>query len=70
MTVDELNELIARGAAQPGISELQEMMRLGRMFDEQAREFAGINAVSFTTTATSTGADSVMPPVAVHANVG
>jgi len=28
MTIQELNDLIARGAAQPGIREVQEMMRL------------------------------------------
>jgi hypothetical protein len=40
MTIEELNDLIARGAAQPGIREVEEMMRLSRALDEQARELS------------------------------
>lgn len=69
MTVKELNELIAHGAAQPGVHEVEEMMSLARLLDEQAHEFAGITLTSFTTTATSSGAGSVMP-AADHADLG
>ena len=68
MTIEELKELIAHGAAQPGIYELEEMMRLAQLLDEQARAFAGITATSFTTTATSSGA--IFIPAAAHADLG
>jgi hypothetical protein len=66
MTIAELNDLIARGAAQPGVREVEELMRLTRELDEQTRGLADIYATAITTTASSNS----MKPLAAHADVG
>ena len=67
MTIVELNELIERGAAQPGVHEVEELMRLTQELSEQARNLADLYATTTPATASST---SVTPPLAVHADVG
>jgi hypothetical protein len=71
MTIQELNDLIARGAAQPGIREIEEMMRLTMALDEQARALAELyGAGSVSTVASSTDIRSTLPTARSHANVG
>ena len=67
MTTQELNELIARGAAQPGVSDVVELMRLSQDLDEQARNLADLYA---TTTPTAASSSSVTPAAITHANLG
>ena len=51
MTIEELNDLIARGAAQPGVRDALELMRLGQELDRQARELLELyGAVSLSKT--------------------
>jgi hypothetical protein len=38
MTIEELNDLIARGTAQPGVKDALELMRVSQELDRQARE--------------------------------
>jgi hypothetical protein len=69
MTIEELNGLIARGAAQPGIRELEELMRLSRMLDDQARDLAALyGSVSVSTVAS--GTDLRSQPAVTHADLG
>ena len=69
MTIEELNDLIARGAAQPGIHEIEEMIRLCRALDDQARDLAALYGVGVVTTvASSTELRSL--PAATHAHLG
>ena len=49
MTINELNDLIARGAAQPGVRDVEEMMRLAWTLDQQSRELAALYSGSFST---------------------
>jgi hypothetical protein len=42
MTVQELKDLIARGAARPGVNDAVELMRLSQELDRQARELVEI----------------------------
>jgi hypothetical protein len=71
MTIQELNDLLNRGAAEPGIREVEEMMRLCRLFDDQARDLAAIYAAGWlSTVASSTEAKSVRPASHPHADVG
>jgi hypothetical protein len=51
MTMNELIDLINRGAAQPGVREVEEMMRLAWTLDQQSRELAALYAGSFSTVA-------------------
>jgi hypothetical protein len=69
MTIEELNDLIARGAAQPGIREVEEMMRLCFALDEQARDLAALYGGSVTTVASSTDVASLAPTIR-HAHLG
>jgi hypothetical protein len=56
MTIQELNDLIARGAAQPGVHEAVEVMRLSQELDRQARELVEIyGAVSTSAMTSSSG---------------
>ena len=69
MTIDELNDLIARGAAQPGIRQIEEMMRLCSALDYQARDLAAIYGVwPVSTVASGTDVRSQSP--VTHADVG
>jgi hypothetical protein len=69
MTVEELNGLIARGAAQPGIREIEELMRLCRALDDQARDLVALyGAGVVSTAASSTEVRSL--PAATHAHMG
>jgi hypothetical protein len=71
MTIQELNDLIARGAAQPGICEIEEMMRLCWALDEQARDLAALYAGGPTfTVASGTDVGSVLSAAPSHANLG
>jgi len=70
MTMQELNDLIARGAAQPGIREVEEMMRLSWALDEQARDLATALAAGSVSTASSTDVRWVRPASTQHADVG
>jgi hypothetical protein len=72
MTIEELNNLIARGAAQPGVRDALELMRLGQELDRQAREFLELyGAVSIHTVAASSGiVGPVKPTPANHAHLG
>ena len=67
MTTAELNELLVRGAAQPGVREIEELMRLTQQLVDQTRELADIYAAQIPATASSS---SVVPLTAAHANVG
>jgi hypothetical protein len=53
MTIGELNDLIVRGAAQPGIREVEEVMRLSAALDQQARELAALYVVESIATVAS-----------------
>jgi hypothetical protein len=71
MTIQELNDLIARGAAQPGIREVEEMMRLCWAFNEQARDLAALYAAGpVFTVASGTDAGSILSAAPSHANLG
>src|SRR5262249_11301294 len=71
MTIEELNDLIARGAAQPGIRQIEEMMRLSWALDEQARDLAMALATgSISTVASSSDVRWVRPASTPHADVG
>jgi hypothetical protein len=72
MTIEELNDLIARGAAQPGVNDALELMHLSQQLDRQARELVEIyGAVSTSAAADSSGvAGSVRPTAADHAKLG
>ena len=67
MTTAELKELIARGAAQPGVHEIEELMRLSQELDEQSRQLSELHAISLPAT---TSNSSVVPPTMPHAHVG
>jgi hypothetical protein len=69
MTIQELNDLIARGAAQPGVRDVEDLMRLGLELDQQARALADISG-SMTAVASSSGVTSVTPTDAAHADLG
>jgi len=72
MTIQELNDLIARGAAQPGVHEAVEVMRLSQELDRQARELAEVwGAVSTSAVTSSSGVvASGKPTAAGHAKLG
>jgi hypothetical protein len=72
MTIEELNDLIARGAAQPGVNEALELMRLGRELDHGARELLELyGTVSISTVAAHSGIVGLMEPTAAnHAHLG
>jgi hypothetical protein len=71
MTIQELNDLISRGAAQPGIREVEEMMRLSWAFDEQARGLAAVYAEGpVFTVASGTDVGSILSAAPSHANLG
>jgi len=72
LTIQELDDLIARGAAQPGVNDALELMRLGQELDRQARELAELyGAVSITTVTANSGVvGSTEPTAANHAHVG
>lgn len=70
MTVAELNDLIARGAAQPGVREVEEMMRLGMMLEEQARQFEMLHRSSLVSTSSGSGYNFVEPPATPNADMG
>ena len=73
MTIEELNDLIARGAAQPGVYDALELMRLGQELDRQARELLQLyGAVSISTVGASSGGGvgSVEPTATHHAHLG
>jgi hypothetical protein len=53
MTTEELNDLIARGAAQPGVTEAMELMRLGEELNRQARELVDLYGVTLTSAVTA-----------------
>jgi hypothetical protein len=56
MTIEELNDLIARGAAQPGVRDVEELMRIGQEVSRQARELAELYGVfSISTVTTDSG---------------
>jgi hypothetical protein len=62
MTIQELNDLIARGAAQPGVRDVEELMRLGQELDRQARELMEIYGVVSTSTVTASSSAGLDHP--------
>jgi hypothetical protein len=72
MTIEELNDLIARGAAQPGVKDALELMRLGQELDRQARELMELyGGVSTSAVTGSTGVVRTAEPMAAgHALMG
>jgi hypothetical protein len=72
MTIEELNDLIARGAAQPGVRDALELMRLGQELDRQARELLELyGAVSTSMVAAGSGVvGSTEPTAANDAHLG
>jgi hypothetical protein len=72
MTIEELNDLITRGAAQPGVRDALELMRLGQELDRQARELLELyGAVSISTVAAGSGSvGSAKPTAANNAHLG
>jgi hypothetical protein len=69
MTIQELNDLIARGAAQPGVRDALELMRLGQDLDRQAREFLELYGVVSVSTAAGSGIVGSAGPTN-HAHLG
>jgi hypothetical protein len=69
VTINELNELIARGAAQPGIRDIEELMRISNELNQQARTFAHLYGSVYVASSGS-GVASVEVTDATHANVG
>jgi hypothetical protein len=56
MTIEELNALIARGAAQPGVADAMELMRLGEELNRQTRELVDLYGATLISAVTaSTG---------------
>jgi hypothetical protein len=71
MTIDELNDLIAPGAAQPGVIDALELMRLGQELDRQTRELQELyGAVSTTTVIAGSGEITSTPSTANYAHMG
>jgi hypothetical protein len=72
MTIDELNDLIARGAAQPGVRDAEQLMRLSEQLTRQARELAELYDVNAAyTAAAGTGVvGQVEPTATTHAHLG
>jgi hypothetical protein len=72
MTIEELNDLLARGAGQPGVTDALELMRLSQELERQARELAELyGAVSTSTVTNSSGVIGQAEPAAAdHAHVG
>jgi hypothetical protein len=71
MTIEELNDLIARGAAQPGLNDVLELMRLGQELDRQARELVELyGAVSTTVVSANSGLLGSTEPADNHAHLG
>jgi hypothetical protein len=72
MTIEELNDLIARGAAQPGVNDALALMRIGQDLDRQARELLELyGAVSISTATASSGVvGSAEPTAANNAHMG
>lgn len=66
--IEEFNDLIGHGAGQPGIRDIEEMMRMCWALDNQARDLAALYGVgSVSTVASSTGSRAL--PFIVHADV-
>ncbi len=70
MTVAELNDLIARGAAQPGVRDVEELMRLSQQLDRQARELSNLYAVPISSVTSDRSVASALPTDAAHAHLG
>jgi hypothetical protein len=71
MTIEELNDLIARGATQPGVSDALELMRIGQELDRQARELVELyGAVRTSVVTSSSGVIGPAGPTANHAHLG
>jgi hypothetical protein len=71
MTVIELQDLIARGAAQPGVSDALELMRLSEDLERQARDQLELYGISTTAVTCSSGVVGSTEPTATnHADVG
>jgi hypothetical protein len=72
MTINELNDLIARGAAQPGVADAMELMRLSQDLERQTRDFVEIyGSVSTSAVTSSSGIiGPIEPQAAPHANLG
>jgi hypothetical protein len=66
MTIQE-----PRGAAQPGVREIEKMMRLSWALDEQARDLATVFAAGSVFTVASTSDVRLVRPTSIpHAHVG
>jgi hypothetical protein len=70
MTAQELQTLLARGAAQPGIHEVQEMMRLTLALEQQARDLASLYTAELTTVSSGSGIGVPIPAAVRHADLG
>lgn len=71
MTIEELNDLIARGAAQPGLNDVLKLMRLGQELNRQAYELVELyGAVSTSTVSANSGFVGSTEPAANHAHLG
>jgi hypothetical protein len=71
MTIDELKDLIARGAAQPGVIDALELMRLGQELDRQTRELQELYGAVWTTTVIAgSGEIAATPLTDNHAHMG
>jgi hypothetical protein len=70
MTGQELQDLIDRGAAQPGIHEVQEMMRLTLVLEQQARDLALLYTAELTTVSSGSGLGVPTPTATRHADLG
>jgi len=65
MTIEELNDLIARGAGQPGINDALELMRLSQELDRQTRELVELyGAVTTSAVSGSSGIIGSAEPTA------
>jgi hypothetical protein len=53
MTIQELNELIARGANQPGVQDAMDLMQLGEELSRQAQELVDVYGTVSTSAATA-----------------
>ena len=70
MTIQELNDLIARGAAQPGIRDVEHLMRVADELNQQARDVAYIYGSVYVASSSGTGVTSFEPTGAAHADLG
>lgn len=69
MTIAELQDLLVRGAALPGVREAEEAMKLSADLERQARDLAELYVSAPVTSVSNSSAGSIVP-IQSHANLG